>query len=129
MDTGRKEGFEAPALSPLGVPPVGRRMEKRGEETVIESRSLFCDRCSDRGFLSFIRPLPLSAPPPPHLPLPSHLPFSSFYIPSLLSSLSLIFTLSAPSPLLLISSLKRLNKSNKMPNEGQGPGKWAGKPH
>lgn len=65
-------------------------------------------RQSDRSFLSFIRPLPLSLSLP-HTPSSPLISFSSFHIPSLhflLSSLPLITAPSAPSPLLLISSLK-----------------------
>lgn len=70
---------------------------------------VLCQR-SDRSFLSFIHPLPLSVP---RTFLSSHLLFILLYsYPPhlLLSSLSLIFALSAPFPLLLIPSLKRLNK-------------------
>lgn len=131
-DGHRKEGRilstrSFPLWVSLLLPDKRDRWKKRGEETVIESRSLFSDRCSagvptGASCLSYVLFLSLSLP----LPTPSSpFLFILLYCPLLPSFSSLI----SPSPVCphpphppFILTLERLNKCNKMPNKWIGQG-------
>lgn len=131
-DGHRKEGRilstrSFPLWVSLLLPDKRDRWKKRGEETVIESRSLFSDRCSagvptGASCLSYVLFLSLSLP----LPTPSSpFLFILLYCPLLPSFSSLI----SPSPVCphpphppFILTLEKLNKCNKMPNKWIGQG-------
>lgn len=111
-DGHRKEGGILSTRSfPFGCPSCCRTKEmdgkKRGGDSDRKQEPLqwqvLCQR-SNRSFLSFIHPLPLSVPPP--APSSLLISFSSFYIPSLLTSSSHLCLSSSlcPPPFLCSSS-------------------------